>query len=146
MMRQPTAQDLKDLLANHQTPCISLYQQTHRTYPGIQEDQIRFKNLLREAEEKLGNTLKRRQYLPLLDKIESIARDGREFWMHQLDGMAIFCCPDFFLPLSTQLAIEDSVTVNATFRTKPLVRILQTAGRYQVLCFESHNIHLFEGN
>jgi hypothetical protein len=50
MMRQPTAQDLKDLLADHRGPCISIYQQTHRTYPGIQEDQIRFKNLLREAE------------------------------------------------------------------------------------------------
>lgn len=145
-MRQPTAQDLQDLLADHQTPCISLYQQTHRTYPGTLEDQIRFKNLLTEAEEKLAGALKKREYTPFLTQIASVAREGREFWNSNLDGMAIFCSSDFFLPLSTQMAIEDSVTVNSTFRTKPLVRILQTTGRYQVLCFEANNIRLFEGN
>jgi hypothetical protein len=147
-MRQPTAQDLRDLLADHRGPCITIYQQTHRQYPGILEDPIRFKNLLTRAEEILAaKNSNWRSYKDLLRKIEAVPEAGKEFWTHQLDGMGIFCCPDYFLAVSLQsLPLEDSVTVNDNFRTTPLVRALQATGRYQVLCFEMHNVRLFEGN
>ena len=41
--------ELKTLLSNGRSPCISVYMPTHRN----QEDPIRCKNLLTEAEERL---------------------------------------------------------------------------------------------
>lgn len=145
-MRQPTAADLDHLLAPHDTPCISLYQKTHRHYPGTQEDPIRFKNLLNHAREQAARQSADRDIGPLLAQMSKVAEGGRDFWHHQLEGLAIFCSPDFFLALQLQSPVEDSVTVADTFRTKPLVRVMQTTGRYQVLCFETHNVRLYEGN
>ena len=45
--------DLALLLADHDPPCLSLYQPTHRRYPENQQDPIRYKNLLRTLEESL---------------------------------------------------------------------------------------------
>ena len=83
--------DLTLLLADHDPPCLSLYQPTHRRYPENQQDAIRYKNLLRTLEESL-----RRQYLTkesslLLDQFRSLASDSG-FWNHTWDGIGGFRC------------------------------------------------------
>ena len=45
--------DLKALVKKRKDLCISLYMPTHRSGVETQQNQIRFKNLLREAEERL---------------------------------------------------------------------------------------------
>lgn len=52
-MRQITTDHLTGLLADHEPPCISLYQPTHRNHPENQQDPIRFRNLLAEMENSL---------------------------------------------------------------------------------------------
>ena len=39
------------LLRNEETPCLSLYQSTHRQHPDNVQDPIRFRNLVKELEE-----------------------------------------------------------------------------------------------
>jgi hypothetical protein len=53
-MRQITTAHLTELLGDHEPPCISLYQPTHRNHPDNQQDPIRYRNLLREMESSLG--------------------------------------------------------------------------------------------
>lgn len=45
---------LKTLIAVQAEVCVSIYLPTHRAGPDTQQDPIRFKNLLREAEERLS--------------------------------------------------------------------------------------------
>ena len=45
-----TLESLAELTAAHQSPCLSLYQPTHRHHPENQQDPIRFRNLLKELE------------------------------------------------------------------------------------------------
>ena len=37
------------LLATHQSPCVSLYQPTHRRQPDRRQDAIRFRNLIKAS-------------------------------------------------------------------------------------------------
>jgi hypothetical protein len=39
--------DYPELLRPHESPCLSLYQPTHRRHPDDQQDPIRFRNLLK---------------------------------------------------------------------------------------------------
>ncbi len=45
--------ELKTLIQKPEGPCVSIYMPTHRAFPDTKQDPIRFKNLLREAEERL---------------------------------------------------------------------------------------------
>ena len=45
--------ELAELLADHESPCLSLYQPTHRRHPENQQDPIRYKNLVKSLEESL---------------------------------------------------------------------------------------------
>src|ERR1700676_823406 len=52
-MRSLSIYHLNELLAPSSPPCISLYQPTHRHHPDNQQDPIRFRNLVTEAESSL---------------------------------------------------------------------------------------------
>ena len=49
------------LLAEHEAPCLSLYQPTHRHHPDNTQDPIRFRNLVKQLAESLRANLKRRK-------------------------------------------------------------------------------------
>jgi len=53
-MGQLTTDRVRGLLADHEPPCISLYQPTHRANPDSLQDPIRYKNLVRDIERSLG--------------------------------------------------------------------------------------------
>lgn len=94
--------DLKDLLAEHRPPCISLFMPAHPG--GAQEDSIRWWKLLAEAEESLERAGWRAA------EVKEVLEPGRgliddiEFWKYQSDGLAAFFAPQFQrvfrLPLS----------------------------------------------
>ena len=78
--------DLALLLADHDPPCLSLYQPTHRRYPENQQDPIRYKNLLRTLEESLRRQYSTKEASVLLDQFRNLASDS-VFWNHTWDGL-----------------------------------------------------------
>jgi hypothetical protein len=139
------AQDFADSLAGAQPPCISLYQPTHRHHPGNQQDPIRFKNLVKEVEASLRQKYPAAEVSKLLKPLEELGADAA-FWNHTLDGLAVFAAPGLFKVFTTQRTVTEFAVVADNFHTKPLRRILQTTGYYQVLCVSRIEIKLFEGN
>lgn len=133
------------LLASHEGPCISLYQPTHRTYPDRQQDPIRFGNLLKELEQSLSRQYANRENEAILRPFHELAEDA-QFWNHSLDGLAIFATPDIFKLYRLQRPVRELAIVADSFHTKPLMRILQSADRFQVLGINRHEATLFEGN
>jgi hypothetical protein len=144
-MRQITADQLNGLLSNYEPPCISLYQPTHRHHPDNHHDPIRYRNLLQKMEHSLGEKYPTREARTLLDKFQPLARDD-EFWTHRTHGLAILCSPGMFQVFELQRTVPELLIVADSFHTKPLLRVLQSADRYQVLALDRHKAKLYEGN
>jgi len=126
-------------------PCLSLYQPTHRHRPENQQDPIRFGNLVKTLEESLLQKYPKREIQKLLDPFRALAED-REFWEHTLDGLAVLGARGVFRVYRLQRPVPESAVVADSFHTKPLLRMLQAADRYQVLALSRESIKLFEGN
>lgn len=126
-------------------PFLSLYQPTHRSYPDNKQDPIRYKNLLKVLEESLKRKFTPGEIRPLLEPFASLA-DDRNFWAHALDGLAILAAKNCFRIYRLQRPVPELAIVADSFHTKPLLRIVQSVDRYQVLGLNRQSIRLFEGN
>lgn len=140
-----TNEILSNLSADHEPPCLSLYQPTHRAHPQNQQDPIRFRNLIKELEASLRQAYPSAETRLLLEPFEALAHDD-EFWNHTLDGLAVLAGPGFFQALRLPRSVAELVVVADSYHTKPLRRFLQSVDRYQVLGLSLDKIRLFEGN
>jgi hypothetical protein len=144
-MRHPTIEILRGLLAHEHPPCVSLYQPTHRSFPAKQQNPIRYKNLVREMQASLAEKYAAREVQPILDRFARLERD-EGFWLRQADGLAVLACADRFEVFELQRSVPELVIVARSFHLKPLLRIVQSADRYQVLALNRKEVKLFEGN
>ena len=133
------------LLDKCDPPCLSLYQPTHRHHPDNQQDPIRFRNLVKELEEPLRQQFPKDDIRTLLQPFLALAND-MDFWNHTLDGLAVLGARGIFRVYKLQRPVTEFALVADSFHTKPLMRILQSADRYQVLGLNRQEIRLFEGN
>lgn len=133
------------LLDACEPPCLSLYQPTHRHHPENRQDPIRFRNLVKALEGALRQKYPSHQIQPLLDPFLALAED-RDFWNHTHDGLAVLAAKGKFQVYKLQRPVAELAIVAESFHTKPLMRILQSADRYQVLGLSRQEIKLFEGN
>ena len=134
-----------ELPTSHDAPCLSLYQPTHRHHPDNQQDPIRFRNLVKSLEQSLRKKYRTREVRILLKPFQALAYQ-HDFWNHTMDGLAVLSAPDLFRIYKLQRPVAELAIVADTFHTKPLLRILQSADRYQVLGLSRGAIKLFEGN
>jgi len=134
-----------ELPVSHDAPCLSLYQPTYRHHPDNQQDVIRFKNLVKQLEQSLRQKYSTREIRPLMEPFQDLER-RHDFWNHTQDGLAILAAPDLFRIYRLQRPVAELAIVADSFHTKPLLRITQSADRYQVLGLSRGAIKLFEGN
>jgi hypothetical protein len=144
-----TREDLKALFDVQDGPCISMYQPTHRAGPDtrtvVQEDVIRFKNLLREAERRVtANGLRAREAQALLDPASRL-RDDTTFWQYQAEGLATFVAPGFMRTFRVPAPLEELVIVAPRFHLKPLVALLAGDGLFYLLALSQSDVRLFAG-
>ncbi len=133
------------ILARHEPPCLSLYQPTHRAHPDNVQDPIRFRNLIKVLTQSLQQQYANRAIGALLDPLHALAEDTR-FWNHSLDGLAVLVAPGFTRTYRLQRPVPELAIVADSFHTKPLMRIMQSADRFQVLGLSRHEVRLYEGN
>lgn len=144
-MRQFTPSHLEELLNATASPCISLYQPTHRRLPDSQQDPIRYRNMLRDMDTMLGQAFPAEVAKNLMQRFRNLS-DDRGFWNHRTDGLAILAAADIFHVFELQRPVQELLVVADSFHIKPLLRILQSADRFQILCLNRQEIALFEGN
>ena len=69
MTTSSLTQDYPAILSgDHESPCLSLYQPTHRRHPENDQDRIRFRNLVKQMEESLRQKYPKRDVAPLLKR------------------------------------------------------------------------------
>lgn len=126
-------------------PCLSLYQPTHRSHPENAQDPIRFRNLVKSMEESLRQQYPKRDIKSLLQPFYTLADDA-VFWNNTQDGLAVLASPDIFRVYKLQRPVAELAVVADSFHIKPLLRIVQSADRYQILGLSRQEVKLFEGN
>jgi hypothetical protein len=136
---------MSQLLAKREAPCLSLYQPTHRSFPERQQDPIRFKHLVRELEDSLKQQGRGDQAKALLKPFQDLMNDP-DFWNSNRDGLAVFGAVDYFEVFRLQRSVPELAVANDRMHLKPLLRIAQSADRYQILAITLNSVRLFEGN
>lgn len=141
-------QQFHDLIADRAGPCISLYFSTIRSGPERRQNVVRFRNLLREAEHSLASAetaLSEEARAALLEPLHELAENTR-FWNHTLDGLAVLRAPDFYKVYKLQRQVPTRAIVADSLHLKPLLRVLQSADRFEVLAISREHVRLFRGN
>ncbi len=138
-----TKEELKTLLVQHRTPCVSTFMPTHRG--GGKEDPIRWRVHLGEAKQQLVTSgLRAPEAKELLDPALHLLEDVT-FWKHQCDGLAFFLAPQFLRLYRLPLAFEDLVVVADRFHVTPLLPLLSGDGRFYVLALSQNAVRLLQG-
>lgn len=136
--------DLKSVLADHSSPCISLFMHAHRG--GAEQDPIRWRKQLVEAEERLVEAgWRAAEVRDMLAPGRRLLEDNT-FWNNQSDGLAAFLAPGFLRLYRLPLTFKDLVVIGDRFHIKPLLPLLSGNGRFYVLALSKHTVRLLQGN
>jgi hypothetical protein len=124
--------------------CVSIYIPTYRA-GNTQEDQLRFKNALKES----GNYLKEQgfseqQALRYLKEGYGLL-DDENFWSHLSDGLAVFISEDSFEYHILPVNFNPFVDVSNTFYLRPLIPLLNGEDRFFLLALSQNEVRFFEG-
>ncbi len=95
-MDKITREELKELSAHSRELCVSLFMPAFRAGRETEQNPIRFKNLLKEAENRLSASGARPPEIQELLKPARSLVDDPLFWQHQGDGLAVFLSADYF--------------------------------------------------
>jgi Bacterial archaeo-eukaryotic release factor family 3 len=137
--------EIKTLVEQPQGLCVSLYMPTVRLGSETQQNPIRFKNLIKQAEAKLQEyDIRHTDALKLLQP--ALDLDKEDFWQHQEEGLAIFVAEDFFRYYCLPLNFDELVVVSDRFHLKPLLPLLTGDGKFYLLALSQKQIRLFEGS
>ncbi len=141
-----TRSSLNQLLEPTAWPCVSLYLPTHRLGPEIQQDPIRLKNLLREAERRLQSLgVRAPDVSELLGPAWRLQADGF-FWRHQREGLAVFLSHTTHVHYRLPQPFDELVVVADRFHVKPLLSFLGADVHFYVLALSQNQVRLLEGS
>jgi hypothetical protein len=135
--------DLENLLRTQAQPCVSIFLHTERAGRELQQNPIRLKNLLRDAEQRLQE-LGVRSVDAITKPAHDLIPDG-SFWRHQGDGLALFLAPDFAESYTLPAAFEDLVVVADHFHLKPMLPMMASGEQFYVLGLSQKYVKLFRG-
>ncbi|MHC5010009.1 MAG: baeRF7 domain-containing protein [Planctomycetota bacterium] len=145
-MRLLQKAELEDLITRRDGPCVSIYMPTHRAGREVQQNPIRLKNLLREAEDGLeAMGMPQTDARTLLAPAHKLLTD-KQFWEHQNDGLALFMAEDWRRGYRLPVAFEEKAIVGRRFHVKPLLPLLCCDGRFFILALSQNEVRLLEGS
>jgi len=125
---------------------ISIYMPTHRMGRERQQDPIRFKNLLAEAEKRLlDRGIRRPEVVSQLECAHALRLDT-DFWQHQSDGLAVFTSVDYLEYYRLPLQFAPLLVIADRLHLKPLLPLLSRNGHYYLLALSQKQVRLLEGS
>jgi hypothetical protein len=144
-MKSLSKDELKTLMSKQKGPCISMFMPAYRTGAEIQQNQIRFRNLIRKADEKLiANGYRATEAKAILEPAQGLS-GNISFWRQQSGGLAIFISSDVFLHYGLPINFDELLVVADRFHVKPLLPALSGDCRYYILTLSQKGSRLYEG-
>jgi hypothetical protein len=134
-------EDLQMLMREYPAPCLSIYMPAHRG--GSEQDPIRWRKHLGEAEEKLvGVGLRAAEARDFVQPARRLLDDPL-LWKEQSDGLAYFLADGFERCLRLPMTPPDLVTVSKEFHIKPLLSLSGEDGEFYILALSHNAIRLY---
>jgi hypothetical protein len=135
-------EELRTLMRERADQCVSIFMPTHVARP-TQEDSIRFKNLIRQAENHLlAQGIRSPEAQQMLRPAQNLLTSN-EFWEYQGHGLAAFISPNVFRTLRVPLELDELVVINNRFYVKPLLPLATNDGKFYILALSQDSIRLF---
>lgn len=145
-MRIISAEELKTLLKQPKNTCVSIYMPTHRAGHEVQQDPIRFKNLVEDARDRLvEGGMRRPDAESLLQSAMNLLQNER-FWRYQDDGLAVFVSPEWFRYYRVPLEFDELVVTSDRFHVKPLMPLLAEEGKFYILAISKDRTRLLQAS
>jgi len=134
--------EIKNLIENASQPCVSVYMPTVKAGPEVRQNPIRFKNLLRQVEERLDAIgIRQSEAIEWLQAAQDL--DNTTFWENQDRGLAIFASPTLFRFYSLPCEFAELVVVTDHFHLKPLLPLLTNDGEFYILALSQQERKFF---
>ena len=139
-----TQETILSLIDKAQNPSVSIYLPTHVKGEEVQQDPIRFKNLLKKAEQQL------KEHEISEEDIEALLEEPRKlldqplFWQHADKGLAIFITKEDFEYYRVPLNFKEQVMVEDHFLITPLLPMISVDGTYCILTLSQKNVQLLK--
>lgn len=144
-MNALSQEEIKTLMEKQPGACISLFMPTFRAGAESQQNQIRLRNLLKQAEEKLqGRGLRPQEIRELLEPAQALTGNIL-FWKRQSDGLALFIAPGLFRCFCLPAAFAERLAVADRFHIRPLLPLLAGEQRFYILALSQKEVRLYEG-
>lgn len=144
-MKLLTEELIQKLISVNKTPCLSLYQATHRILPDKLQDPLRYKDLVKKLEESLKQKYSLAQVKELVAPFIELGNDN-SFWRKTMDGLAVLGAPGFFEVIGLSKPLDELAVVANTFHLKPLREYLQTSDRFQIVGVSFSDVKFYEGS
>jgi hypothetical protein len=140
-----TKEELKTFLAGYPGWHVSLFMPTHRQGRETEQDPIRFRNLLREVEERLlDKGLHSPDVREILKPAQRLVQEPG-FWRYQSHGLAVFFTPEEFHSYRLPLPFEELVVISNRFHLKPLLPFFASDGHFYILALSQNQVRLLQG-
>jgi len=136
-----TRNHFEQLLKKQEFPAVSIYMPTVRAGPEVRQNPIRFKNLVKRAEEMIGDLGASRN--GFLQPVREMVKE-RLFWSNQSAGLALFLSRGVFLAFRLPVRFDELVVVADRFHTKPLLPFLGKQERFYILTLSLNGVSLLQ--
>lgn len=139
-------EELNTLLEQKDGLCVSLYMPAVRAGDETRQNPARYKNLLRQAEERLEAAgMRSPEARRLLQPAVEMLND-EDFWRRQSDGLALFIREGFQRLYRLPLRFDEKVFVARRFHIKPLLPLYSNDGSFLLLVLSQNEVRLLKGS
>lgn len=138
-----TRGDVNFLLQSREGIIVSIYHPTEQAAVEPETNSLHLKNLLSNAGDQLLSRNVRRPEIEALLQPARALLDDKNFWKHQLKGLAVFCGKDFFRYFRIPFTVEEIATVGDAPYVKPLLPALTLEGHFFILALSQSTTKLF---
>lgn len=139
-----TRQTILNLINKSSNPSISIYLPTHVKGEEVQQDPIRFKNCLKEVEEKLK---KNEVDAKKIDKMLEGPREWLDqpmFWQQNDRGLAVFITEDIFEFYRVPIEFSEQTHVEDHFLITPMLPMVTLEGTFCILALSQKEVRLIK--
>lgn len=135
-------QEFEALAERRAEDVVSIHLPTHRRGPDVEQNAIRFKNLLREIERRAQTrgmdvkTVERR-----LDQLKR-RLDDSHFWSHQGDGLAVFVIDDQTIEHRLPVAVKELTHIGDRPIVRPMLPAIAGRASFYVLALSQNQVRV----
>jgi len=139
-----TGDILEPLMHRQMGICVSVYMPTLRKGTEIQQNQIRYKNLLKKIEENLiSSDLRPSEAENLMTPAQELLGDV-PFWRNQKDGLALFISEELFRYYRLPRKFKELTVITDRFHLKPLIPMISSNVEFYILAISQNKVRFFE--